>query len=460
MGKVVNTRLLVLETLLEAEKKNMFVKDSLNRTLIQNQFLDKKDRAFISRMVEGITEYQIRLDYVIDYFSKTKVRKCKPVIRMILRMGVYQMLYMDSVPNEVACDECVKLARKKGFHNLTGFVNGVLRTISGNLNSIVYPDKNREWIDYLSVEYSVPKWLAKKVTKWYGNKLSERILEAALKTQDLTIRVNSNRISKEELVKKLRENGMIVKDGIYVPEALHLENINYVRKLPGFLQGEFFVQDESSMLLYHVAKPFLTDRADGNMSEKLQILDLCAAPGGKSTHFAQMLGEQCRIYAADISLEKVALIDENIQRLQLHNVETAVQDATVLHEDFVGKADVVIADLPCSGLGILSKKNDIKYHLQEEQLEELSALQRTILQNAALYLKKDGLLIYSTCTINPEENIRNAQWFMEHFDYRKVSVKDCIPKALETCVVDDNMVQLLPGREQCDGFFIAAFQRN
>lgn len=460
MAEKENTRLLVLETLLEIEKKKVFVKNALQKQLFQKQFLSKQERAFISRMVEGITEYQIRLDYVIDRFSKTKVKKCKPLIRCVLRMGVYQMLYMDSVPNETACDECVKLTKKKGFQNLSGFVNGILRNVAREIDTIEYPKKEKDFTGYLSITYSMPLWLVKEMVSWYGGEITENMLKASVMPADLTIRVNENRISKEALKEKLIKKEIVVKEGNYVEEAIHLENINYVKRLPGFKEGEFFIQDESSMLLYHLSGIGSLCAGIRKKEERIHILELCAAPGGKCTHFAGKLGDKAQIVARDLTEGKVSLIDENIARLGLHNMETGVKDALILDESMLEWADVVIADLPCSGLGIIAKKNDIKYHLSKEQLMELSNLQRTILTNASAYVKPGGILLYSTCTVNPEENVENAKWFLEHFDFLEEPVKELLPEKLQSSVQGENMVQLLPGVHKCDGFFIAKFRKR
>lgn len=455
-----NTRLLVLETLLEVEKRNIFVKDALHKQLFQKQFLSKQERAFISRMVEGVTEYQIRLDYVIDIFSKTKVEKCKPVIRCALRMGVYQMLYMDGVPDETACDECVKLAKKKGFYNLAGFVNGVLRNVARNKGAIEYPKREDDFLRYLSIAYSMPVWLVEEMVGWYGGKAAENMLEAFVMPADLTIRINENKILKEALKAKFSEKQIVVREGNYVEEALHLENINYVKRLPGFKEGEFFIQDESSMLLYHLSGAETFCESVWKKGQRIHILELCAAPGGKCTQFAEKLGDRAQIVARDLTKSKVSFIDENIARLGLHSIETDVKDALIFDEGMREWADVVIADLPCSGLGIIAKKNDIKYHISKEQLIELSNLQRTILTNASAYVKPGGILLYSTCTINPEENIENAKWFLEHFDFLEEPVKELLPEKLRDSVQGKNMVQLLPGIHKCDGFFIAKFRKK
>lgn len=461
MANQINIRLLALETLLECEKKNGYIKDSLDKTLFQNQFLSKQERSFLSRITEGVTEYQLRLDYIINLFSKIKINKCKPVIRIILRMGVYQMLYMDSVSRQTACDECVKLAKKKGFYNLTGFVNGVLRNVAANLDKVEYPKEEDNLEQALSIMYSVPEWLIGKLLQWYGKDLTKEILSGCMGAKDLTVRVNTALTSKEALVKKLTQSGISVKEGYYLEDALHLEHINYVRKIPGFMQGEFFVQDESSMLLCEALKKEFNPPKSASFSDKkIKVLDLCAAPGGKATHFSQILLQRGEIIARDLTEKKTAYIEENIDRLKLHNITTQVKDGLEFDESMTEWADVVIADLPCSGLGIMGKKNDIKYHLKEEQLQQLQQLQRDILKNAFCYVKHGGILLFSTCTINPGENIENAHWILTQGDFDGFAIQKQLPRVPEHCFIEDYMLQLLPGRDMCDGFFISAFKRK
>lgn len=445
-------RLLALETLLEAEKQNMFVKDALHRTLTMKQFLSKQDRAFLTRLVSGVTEYRIRLDYILNSFSKTRMEKCKPVIRNLLRMGAYQLVFMDSIPAAAACSESVRLAKKKGFGNLSGFVNGVLRSTARGLDTVAYPREERE---YLSIWYSIPRWLTDCLIEWYGMDRTKAYLEASVRPAGLTIRVNTAHVTPEELTGRLQATGVEVSQGKYVRYALRLSNMNYVNRLPGFREGDFFVQDESSMLVYELAG---LDRLQ--WEGKLRVIDLCAAPGGKCTHFAQKLGDRVQILAGDRTEKKVSMIRENIERLGMSQIEVRSWDARNMDPALLEWADVVIADLPCSGLGILSKKSDIKYHMGREQLDELVTLQRQILGTAASYVRPGGILIYSTCTVNPSENVENARWFTENYPFREDSVMEFVPEPLRQYVENESMLQLVPGEVECDGFFIARFRRN
>ena len=410
--------------------------------------MDKKDRAFLSRLALGVTEYRIQLDYIVDCYSKTKINKCKPLIKILLRMGVYQMLYMDSVPDQAAVNECVMLARKRGFSKLSGFVNGVLRQISRNKDNITFPSEGDNPIDYLSVKYSMPSWIVRRYISWFGMVKAKIILEASLREKDISIRINKSKITKEALTEKIERSGITVEPGLYVDCALHLKDINYVNRIPGFSEGEFFVQDESSMLVYQIADAY--GMAEGRGYEPLR---------GKSTHFAERL-DNAIIEARDISEAKVSLIQENIQRLHLDNIRTAVYDALVPDEDMRNWADIVIADLPCSGLGVLSGKSDVKYHIKRENLLELTNLQRNILSNAAEYVKPGGILIYSTCTINPAENSENAGWFLSHFPFEGMEIRDRLPESLYAFMESPYSLSLLPGFAKCDGFYIAKFKKK
>lgn len=434
-----DARDVTLSILMDMETGGTFSSMAIAKALRQNQFSDKAERAFVTRLAEGTTEYRITIDYVVDRFSKTAIRKCKPLIRCILRMSTYQILYMDSVPDSAACNEAVKLAKRHGFASLSGFVNGVLRNIARNKDNIEYPSETEDMATYLSVRYSTPVWLVKKMMKDYQGQ-AEDILRGTFAERDTTIRVNLCRTTKAELKKMLTDAGIHVQDGVYDENALRIHGYNFIRRIPGYREGFFTVQDESSMCAVRAAgiKP-------GDM-----VIDVCAAPGGKTTAAAEYLGNQGMIYAMDISSDKLDLIEENVSRLGFDNVKICEHDATEpldldsLTGEKDAAADVVIADLPCSGLGIMGRKNDIKYRLDEEQLRQLSELQRNILGVAQGYVRSGGTLLYSTCTINPDENQYNTEWFLKTYrDYVLAEEK-----------------LFVQGIDQCDGFYYAVLRRK
>lgn len=439
MTDSVNTRELILGILMEVSKENGYSHLVIRSVLEKYQYLDKKERAFITRVSEGTIQRRIELDYIINQFSKVKVNKMKPVIRNILRMSVYQMKYMDAVPDAAACNEAVKLARKKGFSSLSGFVNGVLRNIGRNLASLTYPDEQTEPVLAMSVRYSTPEWLVRQWMDAYGMKCTRQMLAAFLTEAPITIRTNLNRITPDELKERLRKEGVTVEplDGGKYPKlsyAFAISDFDYLNGLSSFREGLFYVQDISSMMVAEYAAP----------QEGDYCMDVCAAPGGKSIHLAEKLAGTGMVDARDLTDYKVGLIQENIDRQQLANIKAKVWDATVLDEESVDCADVLIADLPCSGLGVLRKKTDIKYRMSEKQQEELAALQRDILNVVCRYVKPGGTLIYSTCTIHKAENEDNVNWFVkEHPQYELLEMK-----------------QMFPEETLGDGFFIAKLMRK
>lgn len=437
MGKETNssvsTRELCLQVLMEVLEKGQYSHLILKGVLDNYAYLSKPDRSFLSRLSNGVIERKITLDYVIDQFSKTKVNKMKPLIRTVMRMGCYQILYMDKVPSSAACNESVKLAKKHGFQSLSGFVNGVLRSIDRQKDTIVFPEQKKDLISYFSVKYSMPDWIVGKWLTQYGEEQTEAILESTLSVRPLTIRVDA--LSEEEqeaYIQSLKEQGVTVKKTV-LPYAFELSGYDRVEDLPGYEAGAFTVQDLGSMLIVENAK----------IGEKDTVIDVCGAPGGKALH-AALKAKNGHVSVRDVSQYKVSLIDENITRSGLHNIESLQQDATILHDVDIESADAVIADLPCSGLGVIARKPEIKYRLSMEDIESISALQRQILETVWQYVKVGGTLMYSTCTLTSEENEGNASWFLEHFPFQLEMQKT-----------------LLPGAEEgmTDGFFMAKFIR-
>ena len=435
---MVNTRELILGILLEVMEENQYSHLVIRAVLDKYQYLEKQERAFITRVAEGTIQTAVELDYIINQFSKVKVNKMKPVIRNLLRMSVYQLKYMDAVPDSAACNEAVKLARKKGFSSLSGFVNGVLRSISRGLADIKYPDEKTQPKEYLSIHYSMPAWIVEQWVKDYGVETTTKVLEAFAKDAPITIRTNLAKITPEQLQKRLEEEGVSVKkvEIVNYPNlnyAFMIEGFDYLNGLKSFTEGLFYVQDISSMMVAEQA----------NAKEGNYIIDVCAAPGGKSTHLAEKLNGTGMVEARDLTEYKVGLIEENIVRHACNNMKAVQMDATVPDKASVEVADIVIADLPCSGLGVMRKKSDIKYKMTPEKMEALVSLQREMLHTVCTYVKAEGTLLYSTCTINRKENEENVAWFLqEHPEF-----------SLEY------MEQIFPKEEFGDGFFIAKMKK-
>lgn len=446
----VNLRELILNILLEINRDGEHSHIAIGRTLAKYQFLPKSDRAFITRICEGTVEYRIQLDYIVDCVSNVKVKKMKPVIREIMRLSVYQLKYMDSVPDSAVVNEAVKLAQKKGFRNLKNFVNGVLRNVVRRLNEIEYPDRENELMKHLSIRYSMPQWLVEQWCEEFGVETCESMLDSFLKHRKTTVRICRTGHDVDQTIEELKREGVVVEKAPYALDGYEISGYDYLGALPAFRNGKIQVQDVSSMLVAQVANP----------QSEFQVLDLCAAPGGKSLHVADLMKGQGMVEARDVTEYKVGLIQENISRLGLTNVQATVRDATVLYPEDVERADLVLADVPCSGYGVIGKKPDIKYGADREKQQSLLELQREILTNAASYVKKGGTLIYSTCTVGRTENMDQLLWFTENFPFQLESLNPYLSPDLHSETTEAGYLQLIPGVHQCDGFFLAKLRKN
>ena len=468
---MVNIREIVLNILMEYDKdggrKTTLLKDALEKY----DYLETRDKAFIKRVVEGCLERNIQIDYVIDSFSKTEVKKMQPLIRSLIRMGTYQIMFMDNIPDSAACNEAVKLAQKHKFSGLKGFVNGVLRNISRNKENISYPDKNENGgVDYLSVVYSQPSWLCKMWLTEYGFERTEGMLKFFLEPRPTAIRCtvdprdgvsgssdmeiateNANKLKKE-----LEDAGVVVKENPILPYALELEKTDNIKYLPGYAEGRFAVQDVSSMLVTEIA----------GILKGHTVIDVCAAPGGKSMHAAQKVGADGKVFSRDVSVSKKELIAENAARLGLDNITIEVVDAKIHDDNMKRNADYLYLDVPCSGLGIIGRKSDIKHNIKKEKLTELTKLQWDIVKSCWDYVKVGGTLMYSTCTVNKAENEQMVKRICTELPFEPVDITDVLPKYItenDKYNIKDTAkkgyIQLLPGEFGTDGFFIAKLKR-
>lgn len=445
-----NTRELAADMLFEIIEKDRYSHLVIRDVLQKYDYLEGRDKAFLKRLTEGCVERRLQIDFVLNQFSKVPVHKMKPFIRTLLRMSVYQLLFMDGVPDSAVCNEAVKLCKKRGFQNLQGFVNGVLRNVARKKDEITYPDRNSDLAEYFAVQYSMPKWLVEKFIKERGEEVTEKMLAGFLKALPVTVRIKEEieEAEKNSLIRQWQECGIVVEQHPYLSYAYRLSGAEGVRNLAGFEEGIFTVQDVSSMLVCEAA----------GMKENDKVIDVCAAPGGKAVHAAQKMHGTGFVSARDLTEYKASLIWDNIERMRLLNCEALVWDACIERAEDIETADVVIADLPCSGLGIMGKKKDIRYHVSEEGLRELVKLQRTILSTVWKYVKPGGVLLYSTCTVNPAENEDNVKWFTEHYPFEQDDLKKNLPECI--CKeVKSGMIQLLPGVHETDGFFIAKLKR-
>lgn len=447
-----NTREIVLESLLELERGDVFSSVLIRQVLQKYDYLPPKDKAFIKRVTEGTVERQIELDYITGQFSSVPVPKMKPLIRALMRMSVYQLFYMDGVPDSAVCNEAVRLAQKRHFQSLKGFVNGVLRNIARNREKIVWPDPEKDWVRAVSVRCSMPEFLVELWERDYGREQTERMCRALLEIKPVSVRISEalSEKEREELTEEWKNRGILCERHPFLLYAWNCRNLEGPHRLPGFSEGIVTVQDVSSMLVTECAGIKAGDF----------VLDVCAAPGGKSLHAACKLRGSGQVEARDISEEKAALIRENMCRMKAENMRMKVWDARVFDPEMEGKADVLYLDLPCSGLGILGKKRDIKYHVTKESLEELVTLQRQIMETCLRYVKPGGIVMYSTCTVHRAENEEQAAWMCENFPLVPEDLNPYLPKELRCREAESGMLQLVPGVHDCDGFFLARFRRK
>lgn len=464
----INSRELAMDILMEILEKGSYSHIVLRQALDKYQFLEKQDRALITRTVEGTLEHLISIDAVLNQYAKTKVEKMKPLIRTLLRMSVYQLLYMDRVPDSAVCNEAVKLAQKRKFTGLKAFVNGILRSVSRdkdqqlkewinpeNLQKINLPDRKNSavfsmFLDQASIASSLPKWLLSLWLHELGWEETKNTALAFFRENPVSVRCNLSRASMDQITESLDRQNVTWKPSPYSPKVLLLSGYDYLEGLEAFAKGWLQVQDVSSVLAGEAAAPKTGDF----------ILDVCAAPGGKSLHMADMLYGTGMVEARDLTWQKTAFIEENIRRSGLNNIRAVCQDAKVLTPEITEKADIVLADLPCSGLGIIGKKPDIKEKVKEEMLAELAALQREILSVVWQYVKPGGRLVYSTCTIHQGENQDNVRWFLENYPFEAEDITERFVPEIREASMKEGWMQFLPGKHDCDGFFVAVMRRK
>lgn len=402
---------------------------------------DSTDCAFISRLVYGVIERKITLDYVVSRHLKNPEKKMKPEIVTVFRMGTYQILFMDKVHSGAAVNESVKLIKANKCEFASGLVNAVLRRISQNDLDF---DGDLTETQKLSVAYSVPEELVKFMIHHYGNENAELFFRASLQPKEITIRVNTLKTTAEELKRMLRDEGVIVFD-TYLPDALKIESDRAVYNLECFEKGLFHVEDLSSQLCVETLELF-----DGATA-----IDVCAAPGGKSFTAAQLMKNNGNLYSCDIYPQRTELINQGAQRLGIENIKTLVNDAAVYDEN-LPKMDRVLCDVPCSGLGIIGKKPEIKYKKLDDT-KSLLPIQKQILNTSSKYVKHGGRLVYSTCSVNPNENRKICDSFLkENPEFSSVKVLPHIERAVD----EGDYLTLFPHKNNCDGFFIAAFVRK
>ena len=451
MDKKENIRELVTDMVTEIvagrEKSHILIRNVLDKYA----YLPGNDRNFIKKVTEGTLERLITIDYVLNSFSKVPVNKMKPFIRSLMRMSVYQILYLDKVPDSAACNEAVKLAQKRGFGTLKGFVNGVLRNIARGKDSISFPDRKENLVTALSVIYSMPEEIVKLLVSQYGEKDAESILNGYLLERPVCVRISENLASeeKEQVLKNWESLNMEAKEHPWLAYAYELHQAGNLKDDVNFSAGLYTVQDISSMLVAEIA----------GIQKDDYIIDVCSAPGGKALHACDKLNGSGSVDARDVSEYKTGLILENKERLHADNLTVKVWDARVPDEEVYGKADIVLLDIPCSGLGVIGRKPEIRYRLDNASFTELDSLQKEIADAVVNYVKPGGVLVYSTCTLRKEENEQMVLYIKEKYGFEPESLNPYLPSELHNDDTQRGYLTLLPS-DKSDGFFMARLRRN
>lgn len=436
----INARDVALKIINEVENAGAYANLALSKEL-GRQRLPDQDRRFVTELVYGTIKAGKTLDWMLSQYSARPLEQITPVILNILKMGLYQLFFLSKVPPSAACNEAVELAKKYGHSGTVKFVNGILRAATRQPEKGQYPDKELLPVEYLSLKYFHPMWLVKRWYERLGSEECEALCMANNQTPPLCLRTNTLKITRTELMKRLEGEGVTCEVSKWAPEGIICHEFPALNTLNTLREGLFQVQDESSMLVAHVVDP-----QPGEL-----VLDTCSAPGGKSTHLAALMGNQGRIISGDIYAHKLKLVEENAERLGITMIETKEIDAINIDTHYEAMADRVLVDAPCSGLGVLRRRADSRWRKTAEQLAELPLLQTQILTSAARCVKPQGVLIYSTCTTEPEENEQVIKQFLQKHPEFKLQVTGAyLPKPTA-----ETVVQLWPQRDGVDGFFIA-----
>jgi 16S rRNA (cytosine967-C5)-methyltransferase len=439
-----NVRELALEVLLQIEKNQAYSNLLLNNT-IKSSGLQPKDVGLLTEIVYGTIQRKNTLDFYLQPYLK-KPNKVELWVKVLLRLSAYQIVYLDRVPDHAVLNEAVEIAKKRGHKGISGMVNGVLRNLIRNdLNAI---DEISDPVKRLALQFSHPEWLIQRWLNHFGEEETTLMCKANIKPPLVTVRVNTSKVSVEEMLERLQQEGLQVEKGDLSEDAIKVIKGN-IPETSSFKEGLISIQDESSML---VARAL-------NLTEGNRVLDSCAAPGGKSTHIGEILNNTGEVISLDIHEHKVKLIQSAAKRLDLTNIDAKKLDSRLVNEHFQTESfDKILVDAPCSGFGVIRRKPDIKWTKNESDIINLAKIQGDILKAVAPLLSKGGTLVYSTCTIDKEENGDVVQNFLkEHHDFSlDETLKERLPKYLD---IKDGTMQLLPHQYNTDGFYIACLQK-
>jgi 16S rRNA (cytosine967-C5)-methyltransferase len=449
---MMNARAIAMHTLMQVVRRGSFPDVLLDIYFKEHPKLDSRDRALVTELVYGVLRWQGRLDWIINQQIKMKPDKVDLTVRLILRLAVYQLLFLDRIPAAAAVHEAVELAKASQPEHVVRFVNGVLRAISRRSTVLKKADLEGSAEHRLSIHYSYPVWLVQHWLTLLGAEETESFCQASNQIPPTTIRVNTLKTTVAAIAGSLKGLGFLVESGKFVPAALHLRSIRTdLSSLDQYERGEFQVQDEASQLIAHLLQPQPGER----------ILDGCAGLGAKSTHLAQLMENQGKIVALDNQGWKLTRLMENAQRLEVSCIEPVEMDVFELEPSGGGMSfDRILLDAPCTGLGVIRRNPDIKWKVKPKDFRRLHLVQKQMLERVAPLLKPGGVLLYATCTVSKEENEETVQALLvEHPDYQLESARPYLPAGSAGVLTRGGAVQTWPHRHGIDGFFAARLRR-
>lgn len=437
-----------LRALIKIDEGSVYAGQARNRVL-RFYNLPIQERAFCTKLIFGVTKYKKAIDYVLGAFSSRPVQNMDPIVKNTLRLGVYQILYMREIPDYAAVNESVTLVKSLGHPGKAKFVNAVLRSVSRKTDAIIFPDPSRDWVSHIAVKYSHPEWLVSRWIKRFGPEGTINLCLENNKEARIVVRTNTLKITREDLIKELDQQGFGPYPSNLVDEGIELRNAGGLFNTGLYLEGFFFVQGTASMLVSHVLSPEPGD----------EILDLTAAPGSKTTHIAELIGDKGRIVACDMHEHRLALIKDNAERLGLSSVEFIRCDSRRLPKDIKAtKFDKVLLDAPCSGTGVLRKKADLRWRRIKNDINHIVTLQTGLLESAANQVKPGGILVYSTCSIEPEENeVLISDFLSRHPEFSYDYSQPFLPSGFKKAFQEQGRPYVItyPHIHGTDGFFIA-----
>lgn len=434
-----------LKTVYKIDKEEAYSNIALDEMIKDNRKkLDDRDIGFISELVYGITTWKLTLDEIIKKYSKIRLKKISPWILNILRMGIYQIVFLDKVPKSAAVNESVNLAKRYGHKSSSNFVNAILRNVEKHDYEEFFQIEDD--IERISKTTSMPTWIIEELLKENNIQFVEEICKNSNIKPKVTIRINTLKINKEEMEKLLKERNIEFEEG-KLENFLILDKVKHIENLDIYKEGYFTIQDEGAGLIAYMLKP----------RENEIVLDACSSPGGKTTYMAEMMEDKGKIVAFDLHEHRVKLVEENAKRLGIHIIKTKCEDASIYKEEYKEKFDKILLDVPCLGLGVLKRKPDIKWKRKKEDIEEITKVQKEILETCSKYLKTGGQLVYSTCSILKEENEDIIQEFLKkHTDFEQISLNE---EKYEVNINKNGNIQLYQNIEN-DGFFISKLQKK